>query len=67
VASGHNERQIHGQQYVPVHVSRLTGHEGSIFRIAWSSDGLRLISASDERKTALASGVLVVSVKIVVI
>ncbi|CAN0496310.1 unnamed protein product, partial [Ectocarpus sp. 8 AP-2014] len=32
-----------------VDVLRLKGHEGVIFRVAWSEDGMRLASASDDR------------------
>lgn len=32
---------------------RLTGHEGSIFRIAWSEDGERLASVSDDRSVRI--------------
>ncbi|THG19177.1 hypothetical protein TEA_002269 [Camellia sinensis var. sinensis] len=32
---------------------RLAGHEGSIFRIAWFSDGSKLISVSDDRSARL--------------
>ncbi|KAK4749758.1 hypothetical protein SAY87_027207 [Trapa incisa] len=43
----------HGQQdyrpYEAIHMCRLVGHEGSIFRIAWSSDGSKLVSVSDDR------------------
>ncbi|KAM7526949.1 hypothetical protein LguiB_030359 [Lonicera macranthoides] len=37
------------QQHEAFHVCRLSGHEGSIFRIAWSSNGSKLLSASDDR------------------
>ncbi|KAK7284533.1 hypothetical protein RJT34_19280 [Clitoria ternatea] len=37
------------QLYEAVHVCKLIGHEGSIFRIAWSSCGSKLISVSDDR------------------
>ncbi|CAN1236319.1 WD repeat-containing protein 6 [Linum grandiflorum] len=37
------------QTYKASHISRLIGHEGSIFRIAWSSDGSKLVSVSDDR------------------
>ncbi|KAL7200223.1 hypothetical protein ACSBR1_032192 [Camellia fascicularis] len=45
--------QVHEQQYESVHMCRLAGHEGSIFRIAWSSDGSKLISVSDDRSARL--------------
>ncbi|XP_047325939.1 uncharacterized protein LOC124929581 isoform X2 [Impatiens glandulifera] len=32
---------------------RLVGHEGSIFRIAWTSDGSKLLSVSDDRSARL--------------
>ncbi|CAI9104863.1 OLC1v1003646C1 [Oldenlandia corymbosa var. corymbosa] len=38
-----------GLQYQVVILGRLVGHEGSIFRIAWSADGSKLVSASDDR------------------
>ncbi|XP_015968834.1 uncharacterized protein LOC107492340 [Arachis duranensis] len=37
------------QLYGAVHVCKLIGHEGSIFRIAWSSCGSKLVSVSDDR------------------
>lgn len=36
--------------YKAAHICKLVGHEGSIFRIAWSSDGSKLISVSDDRR-----------------
>ncbi|GLJ20918.1 hypothetical protein SUGI_0381750 [Cryptomeria japonica] len=36
-------------QHSSLLLNRLTGHEGSIFRIAWSHNGSTLISASDDR------------------
>ncbi|XP_028092869.1 uncharacterized protein LOC114293047 [Camellia sinensis] len=45
--------QFHDQQYESVHMCRLAGHEGSIFRIAWFSDGSKLISVSDDRSARL--------------
>ncbi|KAI3449343.1 hypothetical protein Pfo_006008 [Paulownia fortunei] len=38
-----------GPKYKDVLISRLVGHEGSIFRIAWFSNGLKLVSVSDDR------------------
>ncbi|KAL5060748.1 hypothetical protein RYX36_032352 [Vicia faba] len=35
--------------YEAVHVCKLVGHEGSIFRIAWSCCGSKLLSVSDDR------------------
>lgn len=43
----------HGLQYNAVHICTLAGHEGSIFRIMWSSDGSKLISASDDRSARI--------------
>ncbi|KAK4273317.1 hypothetical protein QN277_021743 [Acacia crassicarpa] len=40
---------LSNQQYEAVHVCKLVGHEGSIFRIAWSSCGSKLVSVSDDR------------------
>ncbi|KAL5561082.1 hypothetical protein UlMin_030829 [Ulmus minor] len=44
-----NSLQHNHQKHKPVRICKLVGHEGSIFRLAWSSDGTRLISASDDR------------------
>ncbi|KAJ1299145.1 hypothetical protein BS78_01G509500 [Paspalum vaginatum] len=41
--------RIDDSQYMPVHLGRLKEHEGSIFRIAWSSDGSKFMSVSDDR------------------
>nr|XP_027099999.1 uncharacterized protein LOC113719126 isoform X1 [Coffea arabica]XP_027100006.1 uncharacterized protein LOC113719126 isoform X1 [Coffea arabica] len=41
--------QICGQLYQAVNICRLTGHEGSIFRIAWLPGGSKLLSVSDDR------------------
>lgn len=41
---------FHHLQYEAIHISRLVGHEGSIFRITWSSDGSKLVSVSDDRR-----------------
>ena len=38
------------RQFEAVHLCKLAGHEGSIFRIAWSSDGSKLLSVSDDRR-----------------
>lgn len=54
--SGHKDIRLHDQQFVAVRLSRLYGHEGSIFRIAWSSDGTKLLSVSDDRRTVLVYG-----------
>ncbi|WVZ55141.1 hypothetical protein U9M48_005841 [Paspalum notatum var. saurae] len=40
---------IDDNQYIAVHLGRLKEHEGSIFRIAWSSDGSKFMSVSDDR------------------
>ncbi|KAJ8899021.1 hypothetical protein K2173_008844 [Erythroxylum novogranatense] len=37
------------------HISRLIGHEGSIFRITWSSDASKLVSVSDDRSARIWS------------
>ncbi|XP_058076183.1 uncharacterized protein LOC131224801 isoform X2 [Magnolia sinica] len=47
------DRQLCDQQYMAVPLSRLIGHEGSIFRIAWSSDGSKLMSVSDDRSARI--------------
>lgn len=46
------EQQDH-PPYEALHMCRLVGHEGSIFRIAWSSDGSKLVSVSDDRRLIL--------------
>ncbi|XP_043725320.1 uncharacterized protein LOC122671907 isoform X2 [Telopea speciosissima] len=48
-----NDIQFNDQQYEAICLSRLIGHEGSIFRIAWSSDGSKLMSVSDDRSARL--------------
>ncbi|KAL1206267.1 Dynein assembly factor with WD repeat domains 1 [Cardamine amara subsp. amara] len=42
----------HGD-YCASHMLRLTGHEGSIFRIVWSLDGSKLVSVSDDRSARI--------------
>ncbi|XP_073147643.1 uncharacterized protein [Henckelia pumila] len=44
---------IHGVEYEDYLVSRLIGHEGSIFRLAWFSNGLKLVSVSDDRSARI--------------
>ncbi|XP_048337417.2 uncharacterized protein LOC107426171 isoform X1 [Ziziphus jujuba] len=44
-----NSLQYHHQQYEAVHICKLVGHEGSIFRISWSSNGSNVVSVSDDR------------------
>ncbi|KAF8008258.1 hypothetical protein BT93_K2049 [Corymbia citriodora subsp. variegata] len=39
--------------YEAFHICRLVGHEGSIFRITWSSDGSKLVSVSDDRSARI--------------
>lgn len=46
----HKNVQFSDKQYMAVHLGRLKEHEGSIFRIAWSSDGSRFMSVSDDRR-----------------
>lgn len=31
-------------------ISKLAGHQGSIFYLSWSSDGTKLVSVSDDRR-----------------
>lgn len=45
-----NSSSLYFKQYEAVHICRLVGHEGSIFRIEWSSDGSKLVSVSDDRR-----------------
>ncbi|KAL2535206.1 Transducin family protein/WD-40 repeat family protein [Forsythia ovata] len=40
-------------KYEDVLISRLVGHEGSIFRIAWFPNGLKLVSVSDDRSARI--------------
>ncbi|KAM0926475.1 hypothetical protein ACQ4PT_003535 [Festuca glaucescens] len=40
---------MHGR----VHIGRLKEHEGSIFRISWSSDGSKFMSVSDDRSARM--------------
>lgn len=42
--------QLPHQQYEAINICKLTGHEGSIFRLAWSADGCKLVSVSDDRR-----------------
>lgn len=42
----------HGH-YSASHMLRLTGHEGSIFRIVWSLDGSKIVSVSDDRSARI--------------
>lgn len=37
-------------EYRDALISRLVGHEGSIFRIAWFANGMELLSVSDDRR-----------------
>lgn len=46
---GSNCSSLKDNMYEAVHVCKLVGHEGSIFRIAWSSCGSKLLSVSDDR------------------
>ncbi|TKY61668.1 WD repeat-containing protein 6 [Spatholobus suberectus] len=47
--SSSNCCQLEDQLYEAIHVCKLIGHEGSIFRLAWSSCGSKLVSVSDDR------------------
>lgn len=42
--------QLPYQQYEAINICKLIGHEGSIFRLAWSADGFKLVSVSDDRR-----------------
>ncbi|XP_057790304.1 uncharacterized protein LOC131007161 isoform X2 [Salvia miltiorrhiza] len=42
-----------GPDYRDDLISRLVGHEGSIFRIAWFSNGTKLVSVSDDRSARI--------------
>ncbi|XP_060961502.1 tRNA (34-2'-O)-methyltransferase regulator trm734 [Cannabis sativa] len=43
----------HFYNYEAVHICKLVGHEGSIFRLTWSSDGAKLVSVSDDRSARI--------------
>lgn len=45
-----NGVQVPNCQYEVIHISKLAGHEGSIFRLSWSSNGSKLVSVSDDRR-----------------
>ncbi|XVF32972.1 hypothetical protein REPUB_Repub17cG0128500 [Reevesia pubescens] len=51
--SNSNFVKCNDQQYKAVHICRLVGHEGSIFRIVWSSSGSKLVSVSDDRSARI--------------
>ncbi|XP_047083336.1 WD repeat-containing protein 6-like [Lolium rigidum] len=50
-----NRENVHftGNRYMAVHIGRLKEHEGSIFRISWSSDGSKFMSVSDDRSARM--------------
>ncbi|XP_062084393.1 uncharacterized protein LOC133790668 isoform X2 [Humulus lupulus] len=43
----------HSYNYEAVHICKLVGHEGSIFRLTWSSNGAKLVSVSDDRSARI--------------
>ncbi|KAK9704720.1 hypothetical protein RND81_07G007200 [Saponaria officinalis] len=45
--------EFDGQYYKAEVVSRLSGHQGSIFCLSWSNDGSTLISVSDDRSARM--------------
>ncbi|XP_024044008.1 uncharacterized protein LOC18048806 isoform X3 [Citrus clementina] len=45
--------KLQDQQHTAVNLFRLVGHEGSIFRIEWSSCGSKLVSVSDDRSARI--------------
>lgn len=51
--TSHEGRQLPCQQYEAVNICKLIGHEGSIFRLAWSADGFKLVSVSDDRSARI--------------
>ncbi|KAJ1412523.1 WD40/YVTN repeat-like-containing domain superfamily [Sesbania bispinosa] len=51
--SSSNYSLLKDKLYEAVHVCKLIGHEGSIFRIAWSDCGSKLLSVSDDRSARL--------------
>ncbi|KAE8723231.1 Chlorophyll a-b binding protein [Hibiscus syriacus] len=52
-SSTSNFSECYDQEYKAVHICRLVGHEGSIFRIVWSSSGAKLVSVSDDRSARI--------------
>ncbi|KAG2330926.1 hypothetical protein Bca52824_002106 [Brassica carinata] len=52
-AAGLDGDNLGNGQYCASHMLRLTGHEGSIFRIVWSLDGSKLVSVSDDRSARI--------------
>ncbi|KAE8671244.1 hypothetical protein F3Y22_tig00111983pilonHSYRG00058 [Hibiscus syriacus] len=48
-----NFSECYDQEYKAVHICGLVGHEGSIFRIVWSSSGAKLVSVSDDRSARI--------------
>ncbi|XP_027188627.1 uncharacterized protein [Cicer arietinum] len=52
---GSNCSSLKGNLYEAVHICKLVGHEGSIFRITWSSCGSKLVSVSDDRSARVWS------------
>ncbi|GJN30059.1 hypothetical protein PR202_gb18335 [Eleusine coracana subsp. coracana] len=51
--SNYENAHLSGKQYMAVHLGRLKEHEGSIFRIAWSADGSKFMSVSDDRSARI--------------
>ncbi|KAM0835612.1 hypothetical protein ACQ4PT_062823 [Festuca glaucescens] len=51
-----NRENVHfsDNRYMAVHIGRLKEHEGSIFRISWSSDGSKFMSVSDDRSARMS-------------
>ncbi|KAL8544780.1 hypothetical protein ACS0TY_005123 [Phlomoides rotata] len=63
ILGGHEENHVQlirdcdfffpGPKYTDALISRLVGHEGSIFRIAWFANGMKLLSVSDDRSARI--------------
>ncbi|KAM3323632.1 putative protein isoform X1 [Capsicum chacoense] len=53
VLANYEDLQLPYQQYEAINICKLTGHEGSIFRLAWSADGFKLVSVSDDRSARI--------------
>ncbi|KAF8780362.1 hypothetical protein HU200_001473 [Digitaria exilis] len=47
------DNNLGAKEYMAVQLGRLKEHEGSIFRIAWSSDGSKFMSVSDDRSARM--------------